>query len=102
MTSDSPSGQPPPATPSGALALVRLIEQSARQILEAYSAAGLPEPNLNDASTEPLVSPELRNATRVLEGACGQLCATLAIPTHTMLNRALHASSFFSVRRTLL
>ena len=70
--------------------LVALISSSTRTILHAYESAGYPTPDLNTAlkPTEALLTPVTRDATRVLEGACAQLCALLTHPSVMMLNRA--------------
>ncbi|KAG6919697.1 hypothetical protein DXG01_002643 [Tephrocybe rancida] len=50
-------------------------------------------PSLDDLNPHPfdtaVYSLELRNAVQILEGACAQLCATVARPSHTMLNKVM-------------
>jgi len=70
--------------------LLALISSSTHTILRAYEDAGRPSPDLRDTrkSAETLLTPVTRDATRVLEGACAQLCALLAHPSMMMLNRS--------------
>ncbi|KAH7098955.1 S-adenosyl-L-methionine-dependent methyltransferase [Auriculariales sp. MPI-PUGE-AT-0066] len=72
------------------LQLLQLIEKSTKAILDAYSHAGLPLPEL-DSDHRPdaaLLTPDVRVATRILEGACAQLIATVVHPGHLMMNRS--------------
>lgn len=80
----------PPTFPMEAEQLLALISSSTHTIIRAYEDSGRPTPDLNAThkSTEALLTPVTRNATRVLEGACAQLCALLAHPAMMMLNRS--------------
>ncbi|KAG6844999.1 hypothetical protein H0H87_001771 [Tephrocybe sp. NHM501043] len=77
--------------------LVALITSAAKIIESHYSQSSIPNvPSLDDLTPHPLDSaispPELREAVQTLEGACAQLSATVARPSHTILNACL---SFF-------
>ena len=78
------------SSPTEADQLLALISSSTRTIIRAYEDAGRPTPDLNAsiASSEALLTPVTREATKVLEGACAQLCALLAHPSFLMLNRS--------------
>ena len=72
-------------------ALVALIVSAAKSIEAEYAKASTPfVPSLDDLTPHPLdsqtSSAALRQATQILEGACTQLCATVARPQHTILN----------------
>ena len=72
-------------------ALVSLIVNAAKTIEAEYAKSPQPSiPSLDDLEPHPLdteiSSAELKQATRILEGACAQLCATVARPGHTMVN----------------
>ncbi|KAG5328219.1 hypothetical protein C0989_010791, partial [Termitomyces sp. Mn162] len=74
-------------------ALVALIKDTANTIESYCKNSSLPPiPSLDSSDSHPLdsafTSAPLGDAVRVLEGACAQLCATLARPSHTVLNRA--------------
>jgi hypothetical protein len=68
--------------------LLQLIASSAQDALSEYKKAGKGIPSLDTA--HPLDSsrpePALKKIIRTLEGACEQLCSTLAHPGHTMGN----------------
>ncbi|KAG6860495.1 hypothetical protein C0995_010532 [Termitomyces sp. Mi166 len=71
--------------------LVSLIKNATNIIQSHYLKSSLPTiPSLNNLAPHPLDStispPQLRDAAKLLEGACTQLCATLARPSHTILN----------------
>ncbi|KAJ7708761.1 S-adenosyl-L-methionine-dependent methyltransferase [Mycena rosella] len=72
-------------------ALLSLINTSARSLERGYTDERGRVPSLDDTEPHPLdgqiSSPEMREAVQVLEGACAQLCATLARPNHTVLNK---------------
>jgi len=80
------------AVPGGNVpALVALIVSAAKTIEAEYAKSSKPSiPSLDDLSPHPLdaeiSSPGLKEATRILEGACAQLCATVARPDHTIVN----------------
>ncbi|KAF7349310.1 3-O-methyltransferase 2 [Mycena sanguinolenta] len=71
--------------------LLTLINESARTLQAAYINGSGYVPSLDDTGSHPLdgklSAPELKEAVQVLEGACAQLCATLARPNHTVLNK---------------
>lgn len=71
--------------------LVSLISNAVKVIEAQYAKSSKPfVPSLNDTSPHPLDSDvpslELGAAIQTLEGACAQLCATVARPDHTVLN----------------
>ncbi|KAG6826138.1 hypothetical protein H0H93_016778, partial [Arthromyces matolae] len=84
-----------PSNRSELSALLALISDAVK-IVEAefyrstVDSKSLGVPSLEDVDPHPLdtevYSDEMRNAIQVLEGACAQLCATVARPSHTMLN----------------
>jgi len=72
-------------------ALVSLIVNAAKTIEAEYAKSSQPSiPSLDDLLPHPLdteiPSDGLKQATRILEGACAQLCATVARPGHTIVN----------------
>ncbi|KAH7879245.1 S-adenosyl-L-methionine-dependent methyltransferase [Lentinula edodes] len=72
--------------------LLELIRKSATEALDEYGKYGDGVPSVYETNTHPLdehkMSLRLKKAIRNLEGACDQLCATLAPPLHTIVNRA--------------
>ncbi|KAJ7135971.1 S-adenosyl-L-methionine-dependent methyltransferase [Mycena epipterygia] len=80
--------------------LLTLINETTRALEAGYTKDHGCVPSLDE--TQPhrldgkLSSPEMKEAVQVLEGACAQLCATLARPNHTVINnffmRALEPS----------
>ncbi|GAW08650.1 S-adenosyl-L-methionine-dependent methyltransferase [Lentinula edodes] len=62
------------------------------EALDEYGKYGDGVPSVYETNTHPLdehkMSLRLKKAIRNLEGACDQLCATLAPPLHTIVNRA--------------
>jgi hypothetical protein len=82
-----------PASESGRAkvdALLALIISATRDATAEYELTGHGIPSPDSQSTHPLdSSPDalaLKKAIRVLEGACEQLCTTLAQPMHTIAN----------------
>ncbi|KAJ4469968.1 S-adenosyl-L-methionine-dependent methyltransferase [Lentinula edodes] len=73
-------------------ALLELISRSAIEALDEYEKQGDGIPSIYEDKTHPLddkhPSLQLKKVIRNLEGACDQLCATLAPPLHTIVNRA--------------
>ena len=69
-------------------ALVALIVSAAKNIEAEYMKSSIPSvPSLDDITPHPLDSSTvLRQATEILEGACAQLCATVASPQYTVIN----------------
>ncbi|KAH0584812.1 hypothetical protein H2248_008091 [Termitomyces sp. 'cryptogamus'] len=71
-------------------ALVALIKETANTIESHFTDSSLPSlDSLDSHALDTAVSPPLNDAIHILEGACVQLCATLARPSHTVLNRAI-------------
>ncbi|EJD39500.1 S-adenosyl-L-methionine-dependent methyltransferase [Auricularia subglabra TFB-10046 SS5] len=69
--------------------LAALIAQSVETVLAEYKSAGRAVPSLDDADPgSALLTRPIREAVRVLEGACAQLCASVAPAPHTMVNRS--------------
>ncbi|KAJ7637170.1 S-adenosyl-L-methionine-dependent methyltransferase [Roridomyces roridus] len=68
--------------------LLTLITQAAQTLEAGYDGS---IPSLDDTQSHPLdgklSTPDMQEAVQVLEGACAQLCATLARPNHTLLNK---------------
>ena len=82
-------------------ALVSLISDATRTIEAQFAKSSKPlVPSLDDTTPHPIdaqvSSAELRTAVQILEGACAQLCATVARPNHTIVNVRLSASSGFT------
>ncbi|KAK0214389.1 O-methyltransferase-domain-containing protein [Armillaria fumosa] len=73
--------------------LVSLIASAVDVVQKVFAKTSLPEvPSLDDTSHHPLDSPEsysmeMVEAVQTIEGACAQLCALVARPNQTMLNR---------------
>ena len=85
---EAPTEGTPGATIS---ALVALVVSAARSIEAEYAKSSTPSvPSLDDLTPHPMdsqiSSAALRQATQTLEGACTQLCATVARPQHTIVN----------------
>jgi 2-polyprenyl-3-methyl-5-hydroxy-6-metoxy-1,4-benzoquinol methylase len=84
---------------SSVYALLHVIKASAEEALAQYDAAGVPIPSVTTVSPN-LTGNYLANnvglkkAVRTLEGACEQLCSTLAPPAHTILNRVIPMEAF--------
>ncbi|KAJ7130775.1 S-adenosyl-L-methionine-dependent methyltransferase [Mycena crocata] len=72
-------------------ALLTLINDAAGRAMSEYDRAGAEVPTLESVDPHPLDGIDdtsaLKRAIRLLEGACEQLCATLAPPHHTIINR---------------
>ncbi|KDR72503.1 hypothetical protein GALMADRAFT_73740 [Galerina marginata CBS 339.88] len=72
--------------------LLAIIKEAAFKALDEYEKAGKPTPTLDSLDTHPLDIAEdklqLKKVISKLEGACEQLCTTLAPPSHTIMNRA--------------
>ncbi|KDR68931.1 hypothetical protein GALMADRAFT_77975 [Galerina marginata CBS 339.88] len=73
-------------------ALLTIIRESAFKALEEYEKTGQATPTLDSLDSHPLDAADdklgLKKILSKLEGACEQLCTTLAPPTHTIMNRA--------------
>jgi hypothetical protein len=76
-------------------ALLEIITTSARQAIAEYKkhGNGVDVPTIQSVEFHPLDFKEdtvaLKRAVRSLEGACQQLCASLAPPQHTVVNVSL-------------
>jgi len=90
--SNPPFGGPAAGTSDGSVsALVALIVGATKSIEAEYAKSSSPSvPSLDDLTPHPLdsqiSSAASRQATQILEGACAQLCATVARPQHTISN----------------
>ena len=71
-------------------ALLKLINSAAQKAIAEYEKVGGDVPFIDSTEPHPMDNAidqvTLRSAVRVLEGACAQLCATLAPPSHTIMN----------------
>ncbi|KAH7890353.1 S-adenosyl-L-methionine-dependent methyltransferase [Phlebopus sp. FC_14] len=71
-------------------ALLEIIATSARQAISEYKKHGHGVPTIYTSEFHPLDLKEdtvaLKKAVRLLEGACQQLCVSLAPPQHTVIN----------------
>lgn len=71
-------------------ALLALINSAAQQAMALYEQVDGTVPSIDSAEFHPLDEAldqvELKVAVRTLEGACAQLCTTLAPPGHTAIN----------------
>ena len=80
--------------------LLEIINTSARQAIAEYKKGGNDVPTINSTEFHPLdTSTEtvtLRKAVRLLEGACQQLCASLAPPQRTVVNVSLFCSMYYA------
>ncbi|KAF5342923.1 hypothetical protein D9757_015213 [Collybiopsis confluens] len=80
--------------PTEVKTLLEIINSAALDALAEYDNRGERLPGINEimlAGTSPHeadLSIKLKKMLRTLEGACGQLCATLAPPLHTIVNIA--------------
>ncbi|KAF9232207.1 S-adenosyl-L-methionine-dependent methyltransferase [Melanogaster broomeanus] len=73
-------------------ALLEIINTSARQAIAEYKNGGNDVPIIHSKTFHPIDfatdTVALKKAVRLLEGACQQLCASLAPPQHTVINFA--------------
>lgn len=89
MTAETPglSGPCPRDEVENLLYLITLATRDAMSIYEK-SSHGIP--TINSSVAHPLdtvaTALALKKSIRILEGACEQLCATLAPPSHTIIN----------------
>jgi len=71
-------------------ALLKLINSAAQEAIAEYEKNGDDAPAIDASVPHPLDNATdniaLRSAIRTLEGACAQLCTTLAPPSHTAIN----------------
>jgi hypothetical protein len=69
-----------------------LINSAAQEAIAEYERAGGDVPSIDSTEPHPLDNDNaidnitLKSAIRTLEGACAQLCTTLAPPSHTAIN----------------
>jgi len=74
--------------------LLALVSDAAHKALDEYEKYGAEVPTLDSLVEHPLDrhidagTVQLKKIIRNLEGACDQLCTTLASPLHTLTNRA--------------
>ena len=73
-------------------ALLKLINSAAQEAIAEYEKAGCDVPSIDSTEPHPLDNDDaidniaLKSAIRTLEGACAQLCTTLAPPSHTAIS----------------
>ena len=72
-------------------ALVKLISDASKVVESHFAKSSKPYvPSLDDTEPHPLdkqlAGKELRTAVQTIEGACAQLSATVARPSHTIIN----------------
>lgn len=71
-------------------ALLEIINTSARQAIAEYKKGGNEVPTIHSKTYHPIDfetdTVALKKSVRLLEGACQQLCASLAPPQHTLQN----------------
>ncbi|KAH0826051.1 hypothetical protein J3R83DRAFT_7336 [Lanmaoa asiatica] len=71
-------------------ALLDIINTSAHQAIAEYKKGGNEVPTIHSKTYHPIDfaidTVALKKAVRLLEGACQQLCASLAPPQHTLQN----------------
>lgn len=82
-------------------ALLALLNSAAHEAIAVYEKSGY-APSLD--TEHPLdsgpASLHLKRAIRTLEGACEQLCTTLAPPKHTLLNVMSESSTYYPILLT--
>lgn len=71
-------------------ALLSLINKATQDALAAYESSAQDVPSLSSTNEQSLLALSenlpLKKAVRLLQGACDQLCATLAPPAQTMID----------------
>lgn len=71
-------------------ALLEIINTATRQAIAEYKKGGHEVPTIHSKTYHPIDfatdTVVLKKAVRLLEGACQQLCASLAPPQHTVQN----------------
>ena len=84
-------------------ALLKLINSAAQEAIAEYEKAGGDVPSIYSVEPHPLDNAidniALKSAIRTLEGACAQLCTTLAPPSHTVIN--VHHGCPYPITRVL-
>ncbi|KIJ15470.1 hypothetical protein PAXINDRAFT_32536, partial [Paxillus involutus ATCC 200175] len=70
--------------------LLTLVNSTAQEAIAMYEKAGGDAPSIDSTGFHPLDEAAdqvaLKRTIRILEGACAQLCTTLAPPSHTAIN----------------
>lgn len=70
--------------------LVALITDAAKTIETEFAKSSAPYiPTLDDVKPHPFdsaVNEAVRKSVAIMEGACAQLCASVAPPAHTIVN----------------
>ncbi|KAJ7487793.1 S-adenosyl-L-methionine-dependent methyltransferase [Mycena latifolia] len=86
--------------------LLALVNEAARALEVDYTKRDGYVPCLDETEQHHLdghiSSPEMKEAVQILEGACAQLCATLARPNSTMVNKFFLTALEPSCLRTVL
>jgi len=87
-------------------ALLALITEAVATVQNEFSQSSKPYvPSLNDTEPHPLdtqfSSQSLIKAVRTIQGACAQLCTTVARPNHTLLNRGFNSYEIPCLRLVL-
>ncbi|KAL4260401.1 O-methyltransferase COMT-type [Pleurotus pulmonarius] len=76
-------------------ALLGLLNTAVEEAIAEYDKQGLDIPVIDSVYAHPmdgrLPTLKFKHAIRTLEAACGQICTTLAQPSHTMLNYSMDA-----------
>lgn len=74
--------------------LVALITDAAKTIENEFAKSSAPIiPTLDDVKPHPVdgaMSEAMRKAVAIMDGACAQLCASVAPPSHTIVNVSKH------------
>ncbi|KAK0185211.1 S-adenosyl-L-methionine-dependent methyltransferase [Armillaria mellea] len=93
--------------PSQLSQLVSLIADATKFVEDTFAKTAEPNiPSLDDAAPHPLddqvSSMEMKEAIQTIEGACAQLCALVARPSRTMVNRVYRVVVDFKIADHLL
>lgn len=72
-------------------ALLALITNSVKEVISTYKSVGHAVPSLRSVEPGPFDTPRsapshLAKSIKTIEGACAQLCATIATPGHMLAN----------------
>ena len=83
-------------------ALAKLISDASKVVEAHFAKSSKPNvPSLDDTEPHPtdkqLAEKELQTAVQTIEGACAQLSATVARPSHTILNVCWRDLLFFTL-----
>ena len=83
-------------------ALAKLISDASKIVEAHFAKSSKPYvPSLNDTDPHPidnqLAGKDLRTAVQTIEGACAQLSATVARPSHTIVNVYWRNLLFFTL-----